>query len=319
MAGRAGNGWYRGDAHVHSTYSDGELTPAQLVSQARAAGLDFIATTEHNAAAAPDAWSEVAGEDLLVILGEEATTETGHWLALGLPPGEVVDWRYRARDGVIDEHVAAVRRVGGVAVAAHPYAPFPTGAFLYPFEGFDAIEVWNGLWTSDRPWQSNNEAAVAEWGRSLAISIHNGRWRPAMGGSDTHLSDQIGTPQIVVWAEELGAEAILAGLRAGRCWIAESATIDLVVTARAGDRTAGVGEGLLTEGEPVVIEIEVHGVAAGTVSLHTDWGTVHRAPVSGSTGSVRWSTSAAESAFVRVEVRHPDGSMAALTNPIVLA
>ena len=91
-----------------------------------------------------------------------------------------------------------------------------------------------------------------------------------MGGSDTHLSDQIGTPQTVVWAEELGAEAILAGLRAGRCWIAGSATIDLAVTARAGDRTAGVGEGLLTEGEPVAVEIEVHGVATGSIGPAVD-------------------------------------------------
>jgi hypothetical protein len=32
-------------------------------------------------------------------------------------------------------------------------------------QGFDAVEVWNGLWTSDRPWNAGNEAALAEWGR----------------------------------------------------------------------------------------------------------------------------------------------------------
>ena len=48
VAGR-GRGWYRGDCHVHSVCSNGgELTPAQLVAGARAAGLDFLATTEHN-------------------------------------------------------------------------------------------------------------------------------------------------------------------------------------------------------------------------------------------------------------------------------
>ncbi len=31
-----------------------------------------------------------------------------------------------------------------------------------------------------------------------------------------------------------------------------------------------------------------------------------------------WSTSAAETSFVRVEVRHGDGRVAALTNPILL-
>ena len=34
---------------------------------------------------------------------------------------------------------------------------------------------------------------------------------------------------------------------------------------------------------------------------------------------VEWRTSTAEPAFVRIEVRHSDGHMAALTNPVVLA
>lgn len=46
-----GAAWYRGDCHVHSVHSDGELTPEELAVRARAAGLDFIATTEHNSAA----------------------------------------------------------------------------------------------------------------------------------------------------------------------------------------------------------------------------------------------------------------------------
>jgi predicted metal-dependent phosphoesterase TrpH len=45
--------WYRGDCHVHTVHSNGgELTPQQLAAEAREAGLDFIATTEHNTSAA---------------------------------------------------------------------------------------------------------------------------------------------------------------------------------------------------------------------------------------------------------------------------
>ncbi|MGW9123009.1 CehA/McbA family metallohydrolase, partial [Streptomyces sp. NPDC055663] len=90
--GGRGRGWYRGDCHVHSVHSDGELTPQQLTAAARSAGLDFLATTEHNTAAAHGVWNRPAGDDLLVILGEEVTTRTGHWLALGIRPGQVVDW-----------------------------------------------------------------------------------------------------------------------------------------------------------------------------------------------------------------------------------
>lgn len=318
VAGR-GRGWYRGDCHVHSVHSGWDLTPAQLAAAARAAGLDFIATTEHNTSDAHGVWSPHAGDDLLVVLGEEVATRTGHWLALGVRPGQVVDWRYRVRDEVVDRHLDEVHRAGGLCVVAHPHAPYPSGQFAYPYQGFDVVEVWNGRWSSDLPWNADNEAALAEWGRGLAADVHRGSWRPAMGNSDTHLEGQIGIPHTVVRAEELSTDAVLAGIRAGRSWIAESAAVDLSVDASAGDRRAGIGERLETRGEAVVVRVEVAGVPSGTVSFHTDGGKVHREslPDNGS-GAVEWGTSAEDSAFVRVEVRHPGGHVAALSNPIIL-
>ncbi|MFE7129191.1 CehA/McbA family metallohydrolase [Streptomyces sp. NPDC057617] len=314
-----GAAWYRGDSHVHSVVSDGELTPEELAVRARAAGLDFMATTEHNSAAEPGAWGHLAADDFLIVLGEEVTTTTGHWLALGINPGEVVDWNHQVRDGLIDQCLDQVHQVGGLCVAAHPHAPYPSGDFMFPFRGFDVVEVWNGLWTSDRAWNADNEAALAEWGRSLAADIHTGSWRPAMGNSDTHLEGQIGIPHTVVFAEELSTEAILAGIRAGRSWIAESADVDVSFTANADGRAAGVGEQLTTHGAHVEVQAAVRGVPVGTVSFHTDRGKVHRASLPGDgTGVVQWNTRAEDSAFVRIEVRHPNGHVAALTNPIIL-
>ncbi|MEJ3749591.1 CehA/McbA family metallohydrolase [Actinomycetes bacterium KLBMP 9797] len=309
-------GWYRGDCHVHSVLSNGgELTPEQLAAAARTAGLDFIASTEHNTADAHRLWRPYAGNGLLVILGQEVVTRTGHWLALGLAAGQVVDWRYEAGDGAIGRQLDRVHRAGGLCVAAHPYAPYPSGDFRYPYDGFDAVEVWNGCWASDLPWNADNEAALAEWGRGLAADIHGGRWRPAIGNSDTHRADQIGVPHTVVRADELSAGAVLAGIRAGHSWLADSVAVELSVTAAAGDRTAGIGERLATGGEPATVRVDVGGVPSGTVSFHTARGEAHREALP---GTVTWQTTAAESAFVRVEVRHPDGQMAALTNPIIL-
>jgi len=318
VAGR-GRGWYRGDCHVHSVHSDGKLTPEQLAAGARAAGLDFIATTEHNTSAAHGAWRAHAGSDLLVILGEEVTTPTGHWLALGIRPGQVIDWQHTVRDQTIAHHVAQVHRAGGLCAAAHPHAPYPSGVFMYPYQGFDVVEVWNGLWSSDRPWNADNEAALAEWGRSLAADIQAGRWRPAMGNSDTHLEDQIGMPHTVVLADELSTGAVLAAIRAGRSWIAGSAAVGLSLTASAGRRSTGIGGQLKTCDHPAVVRADVRGVPAGTVSFHTERGRMHQASLPGNgPGAVEWRTSAAESAFVRIEVRDPQGHMAALTNPVIV-
>jgi hypothetical protein len=316
-----GRAWYRGDCHVHSVLSNGgELTPEQLAAGARAAGLDFLATTEHNTAGSHAEWSQHVGDDLLVMLGQEVVTRTGHWLALGVRPGQVVDWRYGVHDNAIGRQLAAVHRAGGVCVAAHPYAPYDSGTFLYAYEGFDVVEVWNGKWSSDVPWQADNAAALADWGRSLAEDVSQGRWRPAIGTSDAHLENQIGSPHTVVLADELSVAAILAGIRAGRSWIAASDAIDLSLTVSAGGHTAGIGERLKIGSEPAVLRLEVRGVPAGRVSLHTQKGRMHAAtlPATGS-GTVEWHISAADSAYVRTEVKDRDGHMAALTNPIVLA
>ncbi|MFE7577158.1 CehA/McbA family metallohydrolase [Streptomyces sp. NPDC057521] len=314
-----GAAWYRGDCHVHSVHSDGELTPEEVAARARAAGLDFIATTEHNSAAAPGVWGHLATEDFLILLGEEVTTKSGHWLALGLDPGEVVDGNHRVGDGLVDTYLDQVHRGGGLCVAAHPHAPYPSGDFMFPFLGFDVVEVWNGLWASDRPWNADNETTLVEWGRSLSADLRTGSWRPAMGNSDTHLEGQIGIPHTVVFAEELSTEAVLAGLRAGRSWIAESAGVDVSFTAEADGCGAGVGERLAAHGGPVAVRAAVRGVPEGTVSFNTDRGEVHRSPLPcDGAGAVQWDTTAEDSAFVRIEVRHPNGHVAALTNPIII-
>ena len=297
----------------------GELTPGQLAAAAQASGLDFIVVTEHNTADPHGAWERLAGDGLLVIPGQEVVTGTGHWLALGTGPGQVVEWRYGVRDGVIGRHVSRVHEAGGLCVAAHPHAPYPGGVFMYPLDGFDAVEVWNGLWSSDRPWNADNHAAVAEWGRSLAAGIHGGQWLAAIGSSDTHLDGQIAIPHTVVLADDLSANAILAGIRAGHSWIAGSAAVSLSLEVRAGGRIAGIGERLETSSGPAAVRVAAVGVPSGTVSFHTDRGTAHREslPAEGP-ATIEWITSAEESAFVRIEVRHPGQQMAALTNPVFL-
>lgn len=161
--------WFRGDCHVHGVRSNNaDLTVDEIVRSALHSGLDLIASTEHNTVDGHADWAP-HGNDLLVILDQEVTTRTGHRLALGLEAG-VIDWRYGVRDGGLTAQLDRVRAAGGLCVAAHPHAPYPGGQLGYPFELFDAVEVWNGRWTSTLPWQAGNEAALAEWGRGLAAA-----------------------------------------------------------------------------------------------------------------------------------------------------
>ncbi|MFI6206973.1 CehA/McbA family metallohydrolase [Streptomyces sp. NPDC051041] len=319
-----GRAWYRGDCHLHSWFSDGRRTPAEIGALARAAGLDFVNTSEHNTHAGHAHWADVAGDDLLVLLGEEVTTRNGHLVALGTDPGTFVDWRYRARDNRFGRFARQIRRAGGLVVPAHPHATCIGCNWKFGFGEADAVEVWNGPWTPD------DEVALADWDGMLVAAVREGRdWIPAMGSSDAHRDpDAVGHPQTVVLADDLTRRAIQEGIRAGRSYVAESKNVTLAFTASGGrGRHAGVGERLeVDRDDPVTVRLEVSGAPRCTVRLVTDQGVLYTSsplPVAGS-GVVEWRTTASYAAYVRAEVRHETaagpvpGALAAFTNPIFL-
>lgn len=319
-----GRAWYRGDCHLHSWYSDGRRTPAEIAALARAAGLDFINTSEHNTHAGHAHWADVAGDDLLVLLGEEVTTRNGHVLALGTDPGTFVDWRYRARDNRFGRFAHRIRSAGGLVVPAHPHATCIGCNWKFGFGEADAVEVWNGPYTPD------DEVTLAEWDNMLVASVRHGRaWIPAMGGSDAHRApDVVGLPQTVVLADDLTREAVQEGLRAGRSYVAESRNVSLAFTVSGGQgEHAGIGERLRVDRDtPVTARLEATGAPRCTVRFVTDQGVLFTSaplPVSGA-GVVEWRTTAAYAAYVRAELRHETavgplpGAMAAFTNPVFL-
>ncbi|WP_310728685.1 CehA/McbA family metallohydrolase [Streptomyces sp. N2A] len=318
-----GRAWYRGDNHLHSVHSDGRRTPAEIAALARAAGLDFLTTTEHNTTSAHRAWEGLWGDDLLILTGEEVTTRNGHVVAMGTDPGVFIDWRYRARDNAFGKYARAIRRAGGLVIPAHPHATCIGCNWKFGFGEADAVEVWNG------PYGPDDEVTLAEWDNTLVAHARGrGDWLPAVGHSDAHRDpDVVGLPQTVVLADDLSRRALQDGIRAGRVWIAESSKIDLSfsVTGERGEH-AGIGERLALSGASgVTARLKVSGAPGCTVSFVTDQGRLHAAalPASGA-DTVTWRTTPDHAAYIRAEVRHPattpglPGPMAALTNPVFL-
>ena len=328
-----GRDWYRGDCHLHTVYSDGKRLPSEVAAGARAAGLDFMVSTDHNTPSSHAVWGEYAGPDLLIIPGEEVTTRNGHWVALGLPAGEWIDWRYRNRDDAFQRFARQVRKHGGLVVPAHMYCAYVACQWKFGFDEADATEVWTGPWTYD------DEHAVSTWDQKLGEAVREGRrWIPAMGNSDAHSVPQvIGLPHNVVLADDLATGALMDGLRAGRSWIAESSAVRLDFGVTGGGKAAGIGETLTLPAQaPVDVRLEAHGVPNGTVRLITDEGQMYQQSLDANgDGVVVWRTTASLAAYVRAEIRHPmaDGTpgqgntmgdallfgpMAALTNPVFL-
>jgi predicted metal-dependent phosphoesterase TrpH len=162
------------DLHVHSKYSRDAAngSPRDVLKRAKAAGIDGIAITDHNAIEGSIEAASIASEfGLVVVRAVEVSTASGHVLAYGI--GEVVP-----RGLPVEETVRRVRDMGGVAVAAHPRR-FPSGMGLDMARSgpFDGIEVLNG----GNPARSNSAA------RRVAETRHLSQ----TGGSDAHKPHEI--------------------------------------------------------------------------------------------------------------------------------
>ena len=130
-------GELRGAWHVHTTRSDGRGTLAEVVREARAAGLQFVVVTDHNLLTPEDAgWHD----GVLVIEASEASSRFGHVVAVGVP-------RALTREECGAEPLETIAALGGQAVLAHPYQA------RRPWSGWERAP-WRGIEvvSSDTSW-----------------------------------------------------------------------------------------------------------------------------------------------------------------------
>jgi predicted metal-dependent phosphoesterase TrpH len=112
----------RADLHLHTTFSDGSYTPAQLVDLARRSGLSAIAITDHDTFAGVAPARQAAGTSIEVIAGVEITTELRgkelHLLAYffdldNVPLRAALDHLQEERIGRFHE---MIERLGGLGI-----------------------------------------------------------------------------------------------------------------------------------------------------------------------------------------------------------
>jgi hypothetical protein len=343
-------GWYRGDLHAHTpessdAWSSGTaLGPREWAEVCRGIGLDFLALTDHNVVSQNLAIADAAGEDVLLMAGEEMTNWFhGHATVSGMAPGEWFDWRQLPaaaltpealadpRTGTIQEFLRAARASGAFVSAAHPFGAslawrfFPDAA-VDPAARTDSVEVWTGAF------QPDDQASVNAWDDMN----RQGQHLVANGGSDLHgventMGFAAGTPTTVVHAPALSKRAVVDALRRGRSFITRTPSgVEAYLSASLRGQRQIMGGTVY--GDPTdVVDVEVvvrravgmrlvllrDGAPVGVTRLATDDETVTaRVPV-GAGGLVR--------AEVRGESElFPDRPLAgrmdmeALTNPVWL-
>jgi hypothetical protein len=257
--------WLRGDLQSHTVHSDAKGTLEQLIGKARAIGLDFLAVTDHNTVSHHPFLPALAGDDLILIPGQEATTYYGHMNIWNT--SRWCDFRCKT-----DADMAAVIELahahGGICSINHPKQGGPAWEYTTDLP-VQAMEVWQG------PWPHRNTESLALWDRLL----NKGRRLPAVGGSDYHCPSgedtnllRLGQPTTWVKITERSASAILDAIVAGRASI--SATPDgprLDLSATVNGETTGMGEVIGGRDDGMMrVTVEILGGRGKTLHLIVD-------------------------------------------------
>lgn len=196
----AASGWYMGDLHQHTTFSDGKQTVDEVLFSNINNGLHYGFLSDHNSASGLAEWVQgnrfvsaydAVGEPIFfkALRAVEVTTDYGHFQSLGI--GNVFEQadisEAKGDDPVADitDMMEEIVRSGGIAQVNHPFATALLGFHYWDIvEKFDTYEVWNGLY---EPNANENLAAKEKWFELLTRHAAGEiKYLPATGGSDNH-------------------------------------------------------------------------------------------------------------------------------------
>ena len=167
--------WYKGNLHMHTTRSDGQLSPEEAVALYRRAGYDFIALTDH--------WhqsGEAKADGLMILSGCE--WDTGREEPLFHIIGVGMEWPVslpppaRGPQEISD----AIAAAGGLAILAHPAWSVTNPADCMSLRGLAGVEIYNSV--SGLPWNGRR----ADSSIYIDIWAAQGKLFRCVAGDDSH-------------------------------------------------------------------------------------------------------------------------------------
>jgi PHP domain len=192
--------------HMHTPFSDGHGTHAEIARAALSAGLDAVIVTDHNVwVNGPQGYYKDGDRKVLLMTGEEVhdparTPQKNHLLVFGVRR----ELAPMAQD--TQQLVNSVLQAGGIAFIAHPFDPAAPSVgetditwVDWGVNGITGIELWNGFseyksliksklhaifyaYNPSRIAQGPSEETLRKWDELL----REGRRVVAIGGSDAH-------------------------------------------------------------------------------------------------------------------------------------
>jgi hypothetical protein len=237
-------GWYAGDLHVHVSESgDSKASIDEVATIAMQRGLNWVELSDHNTTSQLDYLGAYQDKypNLLFVPGVEFTTYHGH--ANGIGATQFVDHTIGFNGVTIDGAAQAFLTQGAVFSPNHPLLNIPSlcigcgWSYDLPAEQTQSFEIASGGF--QEAGFLFDVAVLAQWDAMLDTGAHVA----AVGGSDDHragialpeFGSPVGDPTTLVYAENLSAPAIEAGIRAGRTIVKLDGPSDAMVTMTTTD------------------------------------------------------------------------------------
>ena len=281
---------YKGNLHMHTTRSDGVLSPDDAIALYRAQGYDVVALTDHDGVGC----DTHAQNGMLILSGIELAFELPaqemHLVGVGVPKGlEKQINRLFGPQAVID----GIRENGGRTILAHPAWSLLTCETVCALHGLSAAEIYNAMSTAPRNCLRADASAV------LDSAAAHGCVLPLVAVDDAHFYEgEHCHSYVMVQAEALTQAALFAALDAGHFYASQGPRIHR----------------LALENRQIVLECS----PASAIIFYSNlsWVTGRCRMGQGLTGSVYSLDAQCGETFVRAQIIDAEGK-SAWTNPIV--
>jgi len=300
----AGERWFRGNLHGHTTNSDGKLPPEEAALWYREHGYHFCVITDHRRLTPVEPLAHVQTPEFIVLPGIELDSKPGgknvHTCGINIR-SEIGPQGGETVPDALQRQVDAIRAAGGVAMINHPNW---TRAFnaeeVLPVRGAALLEIYNmssGCENEGDP-ASGVRSTEQMWDWLLTRGMRI--WGTATDDVHTYVPghpDGPGKGWVMVRARELTPQAIASALARGDFYASTGVELQDLRVGR---------ESLALKVRPAAglrYRIELRGPEGRL--LEVAHGEAARFDLSGRTG------------YVRVRVLASDGSLA-LVQPVFL-
>ncbi|MFO7945741.1 MAG: CehA/McbA family metallohydrolase [Armatimonadota bacterium] len=204
--------WFKGNLHLHTTESDGEMEPQEAIDSYAERGYDFLSITDHRRVTDPGPYDD---RGMLLIPGIEFDgarsdmNSSYHIVGIGAEPGTEHPSMSGDNAMEIQEMVDYINENSEFCFSAHPSWSSLTIIDLVDVEGLIGVEVYNT--TCDRG--VGRGYSAVQWDALLA----RGKRLYGFAVDDAHNHyDDAWTGFIMVRAEECTEDSIISAIKNGQ-------------------------------------------------------------------------------------------------------